>query len=498
MGNNRQHAVHQLIQTMDASEKAYFKKFGFKRDNKNNASYVALFNLIDKSVSFEINDLKKDKKINASHMSNPHAALNNLFKIITQSMVDYRKDKSHLNKFFTLIQELDLYQEKGLKELTEKKYLQIEQFVEDKNMYYFKPYVYQKRGTKLRNDLSARSADLEKYFSKLDQAKIDLDVNVDINKISLKIEAFFHKNGGVVNKGKCSPDEVKFLLDYIDQAILKSKENFHFLSILNNNRFIVLMIFTKMEEIDKNIKKYLKEFDKNIDDKFTDGPLSDILITLKNYATVCVYLGYRDLYQEVYKRMERIMQGYRSEEYKTQLRFRLLNLQIANYALNKDIDININIIDETANLAQSVFKNKSVYSEALIICMMAYIHKGEFEKAMDISEDFVQKQHNERVRDQYISIRLLRAIVWFKKDNYDVFQSEITSIYKKLISIENFPFQLHITQMLKKLSKLSLKDKNNELINKIIQECNDVLESESGAQMMKAVEIRGIALLALS
>ena len=498
MIKTKQHSVHQLIHTMDASEKAYFKKFGFKRDNKNNASYIAIFNLIDKKPTFDIGHVKKDKKINTSHQSNPHAALNKLFKILSNCLVEYRKEKNSYAKLFHMILEFDLYKEKGLMDIANKKYAQMEQFVEEKKMYYFRPYVYQIRGSQLRNDLHVQPGELETYFKKLDISKTDLDVNVDINKISLKLEQFFHKNGGIVNKGKCSDEEIKELLDYIDEAIKKSKDNFLFLSILNNNRFIVQMMFTRMENIEKYIQAYLTEFDLQIILENRDASLGDILITLKNYAVVSVYLGYQDIYKKIYKRMEAVYKQFQGEKYKEGLLFRMLNLEVTNFALNKDTQIDLASIDEVAEQASISYKNKAQNSEAIITCMMAYMHKKELDKALQISDDFVNESHNDRIRDQYISIRLLRAIVWFKKDQYEVFQSEITSIYRKLLNMENFPFQLHITQMLKKLSKLSLKEKNNVLIKKIIKECNHVLATETGAQMMKAIEIRGIALLALS
>ena len=144
------------------------------------------------------------------------------------------------------------------------------------------------------------------------------------------------------------------------------------------------------------------------------------------------------------------------------------------------------------------FKGKSQYSETLLSCMMACLKLHKYNLAIDISEKFIHEHHNERIRDQYISIRLVRAIAWFKKDEYDLFSSEINSIYRKLLNIENFPFQLHITQMLKRLNKLSAKEKNNDLIDAVVDECNEVLKTEVGSKMMKAVELKAIAMLALT
>jgi hypothetical protein len=67
-----------------------------------------------------------------------------------------------------------------------------------------------------------------------------------------------------------------------------------------------------------------------------------------------------------------------------------------------------------------------------------------------------------------------------------------------LLKTDNFPFQLHIVQELKKLEQVALKTSNQQVIDQIIAECNELLKNDTGSKMMKAIELSAIVLLALS
>lgn len=496
MQNSKQHSVYRLIHTMDATEKAYFKKFAFKRDNKNNDSFVALFDEIDKQKAFDINALIKNVKINKAHREKIHAALNNLFKLVSQTLIEYRKDRTNMQKLFFMLEEYDLFKDKKLADLAEKKLQQIEKFVEQNNMIFLKPYIYQIKGALLQNNISTHYDTLQEYFHKLDDSNKDLNVTVEINKLSLKIEELFHKNGGIVKKSATNLEEAEKLIQITNNIISLSRGNFLYISVAANNRFIVQMISGKMENLTEHILEYLNYFDLNIENHTREAELGDISITVKNFAVVAIYLNLPETFIASYSRLEKILNLYKSETAIEKLQFRLLHLRILNYVLNNTPNFDYKDVEKLDLLMKSNFLNKSQYPEALLPCMIAYVLKGDLEKALSISEDFVLSDHNERVRDEYISIRLVRAITWFKKDEFELYQSEINSIYRKLLTIENFPFQLKICQILKKLNKVYLKEENIKLQKELINECQKHLDNGTGSEMMKAVELRRIAMLA--
>ncbi|MCB9256220.1 MAG: hypothetical protein H6579_03725 [Chitinophagales bacterium] len=495
MSNSKQHTVYRLIQSMDATEKAYFKKFAFKRDNKNNESFISIFDEIDKQSNFDIQALQKIRGINIAHKSKIHAALNNLFKLICQTLIDYRKDRTNIQKLFFMLEEYELFKDKNLADLAEKKLCQMENFVEECNLIYLKPYIYQIRGTLLQNNISVHFETLHDYLEKLDASNKNLNITIEINKLSLKLEELFHKNGGIVKKSATNLEEAEKLIQLANHIIQLAQGNFLYISVAANNRFIVQMISGKMENIENYIQEYLNYFDSNIAKHSRESELGDISVTVKNFAVVASYLHMPDLFIASYKRLEKILGLYSSEKAIEKLNFRLLHLRILNFVLNKDVDFDYADVERLDQLMKSNFLNKSQHPEALLPCMIAYLLRGEFEKSLQISEDFILGVHNERIRDEYISIRLLRAISWFKKDAYELYQSEINSIYRKLLSIDNFPFQLKICRILKKINKVSLRENATKLKKELVDECQALLDNGTGSEMMKAVELRTIGML---
>lgn len=498
MANTKQHSLFLLIQSLDASEKAYFKKFAFKRDNKNNASFKALFDAVDKQDSFDLDALRVNKKINASHRTNIHAALNSLFKLLSQVLIQYRKEKGNNQKLFNLLAEFYLFKEKKLHSLAEKKYLQLEEFVEENKMYSFAPYVYQLRGSELQNNILTSREQLDKYFSKLDRSKRDLDINIDINKLSLKLEQVFHQNGGVVNKSKNNDKQADELLRYVNEIYERAAHSFLFSSVLANNRFVIQMIYGRLENLEDYINKYFQYFDKNIHQKIRDVELSDILITIKNYAVVSIYLNKQDIYEEALKRLSKILLKFSKPKWKEKLSFRIDHLNILNYAINEVKNKELNDMGTFLASMENKFKNKAQYSEAVLSCMMALVRLEKLDKALEISDEFIESYNNERIRDQYVSVRLLRSIVWFKKEVYELFESEITSTYRKLLKAKKFELQLNIVKELKKLNHNSSKETKRKIITKIMEDCDQVFKNDTGSKMMKSIELKAIAMLALA
>lgn len=493
MENSKEHSLFRLIKSMDGPEKAYFKKYAFKRENKNNDSFKKLFDLIEKQSSFDINKISESKQISASLKKNLHATLNSLYKIVVNVLVEYRKDKFSTYKLFQMIAEYDMLREKNLIDLAKKKLKQLEVFAEAKNKYFFKPYIYQIQGTILQNNIIVDSHLLEEYISNLDRSKLELEINIDTRKFGLRLESFFHRNGGIVIKNQEKQEELDLLLIDAQNLVKLCENNFLFYSVAVNNRFIVQMISGKLENLKDYINDFLIVFDEKIHTIKSDFGLGDILISIKNFAVVSMYFGMETFYEKLFTRLQQLKDQLNSDESKERLDYRLLHLEISNYAINNTLPISNTTLEKAIKIIEDLDKNKAQYPELLLSLMMALFRFGKLDEILDLSERFIKEKHNDRTRDGYISIRLVRAITFFKKDEYDLFQSEIQSMYRKLLATENFPLQLTLTQMLKKMNKISLKSENKETLQKILIACDAVMQNGTGAEMMKASELRAIA-----
>ena len=105
--------LYQLIHTMTATEKAYFKKFAYKHGRNDNKLYLKLFDSMDRqSVYNEEKLIAKYKKqgLSKSFSSAKHY-LNNL---VLSSLVDYNKNKSIHAQLHQNLEEIDVLYKKGL------------------------------------------------------------------------------------------------------------------------------------------------------------------------------------------------------------------------------------------------------------------------------------------------------------------------------------------------------------------------------------------------
>lgn len=495
MEDSKQHSLFRLIKSMDGPEKAYFKKYAFKRENKNNDSFINLFSIIEKQKSFDLNEIGESKQLSDSQKKNIHATLNSLFKIVSNVLVEYRKDSYSNYKAFQMIAEYDMLRDKNLIDLAKKKLIQLEAYSEEKNLYFFKPYIYQIQGAILQNNIIADTNLLEEYINNLDRSKLELEINIEVRKFGLRLESFFHKNGGIVIKSNENQEALHVLLIEANKLVKLCKSNFVFYSVAVNNRFIVQMISGKLTNLKEYIDNYLLQFDEKIHTISSDNGLGDILVSIKNFAVVSMYFGMEVYYKKLFLRLQQLKNQLQSKEAKEKLEFRLLHLEISNFAINNTEPVSNKTIEKAIETIDTLGKDKAQYAELLLSIMMSLFRLNHFDKLLDLSESFLNEKHNERIRDGYISIRLVRAITFFKKDEYELFQSEIQSMYRKLLAANNFPFQLLVTQMLKKMNKISLKSENQKTLNKILLACDDVMQTGTGSEMMKASELRAIAYL---
>lgn len=497
MKKTKDHSVYQIIHSLNATEKAYFKKYAFKRENKNNENYLKLFDVLDKQKEYDPNHKKIASALNATLNKNIHATLNNLFKLVTSTMLEYRKDKGNINKFFQLYSEYDLFKEKKLNDLALKKLDQLESFTELHHLHYLTGYIYQIRGGALRNSIVTNAKELEKYFEKIDKCKVEINLNIEIGKFGMRLESLFHKNGGVVNKNEDTLNEVNALIQKCDELEIMAKGNFHFLSVIANNRFIVEFVFSNLTDFEERVANYNRQFENAELASFSDNALGDINVTSKNYAVVALYLNKQLLFQKSCEKLKYAWSLLQSDKAKKDMEYRLLHLEITNYAINNHPPKD-GKLEEALIILQNIEKNKARYPEMMLSVMMSLLRKGSYRQALDLSDDFFATPHNDRIRDAIISIRLVRTILFLKLDQYELFQSEIKSTYKKILATKSFPFQLHIVNIFKKLNKVVVIEENEKILGKIIEECNAILTTGTGTEQMKAMELRAIAKLAFN
>ncbi len=103
--------IYELIQSMDASEKRYFKRFSSIHSDKKNSVSIQIFDVLDKMKSYSEEKLKahfKDQKT-AQHL---HVSKNYLLKNILRSLRNYHQSFSKESELKDLLVEIEILSQK--------------------------------------------------------------------------------------------------------------------------------------------------------------------------------------------------------------------------------------------------------------------------------------------------------------------------------------------------------------------------------------------------
>ena len=112
--------LYDLIQSLNRTEKAYFKKFAYKKDSAKSNPYLQLFDAIDKQKEYDEDKLLK-KFRNERFAKQFSVAKNYLLNLIASSLADYDTQKTPRNRLLQLMREIRALKERGAIELAKKR-----------------------------------------------------------------------------------------------------------------------------------------------------------------------------------------------------------------------------------------------------------------------------------------------------------------------------------------------------------------------------------------
>ena len=113
-----------LIKSMNTTEKAYFKRYGYKqqsaeKDTKNNP-YMRLFDAIDKQEVYDEDKLIK-QFAKEKFLKNFSATKNYLFSMVMNSILDCNEGKNNIDQLLQMVREINLLAPRGLLQICLKK-----------------------------------------------------------------------------------------------------------------------------------------------------------------------------------------------------------------------------------------------------------------------------------------------------------------------------------------------------------------------------------------
>lgn len=109
-----------LIQSLTRTEKAYFKKFAYKKDKAKDNPYLQLFDAIDRQKEYDEEKLvKKFRK--EKFVKQFSVAKNYLLNLIVSSLADYDSNKNNRNRLLQMLREIRALKDRGATDLAQKR-----------------------------------------------------------------------------------------------------------------------------------------------------------------------------------------------------------------------------------------------------------------------------------------------------------------------------------------------------------------------------------------
>jgi len=492
----KEHVVFQLIKAMEATEKAYFKKYSFKKQNTSNQDFIKLFDLLDKQKDYDYDKIVGNNKINSSFRKKLSLNLNQLNNRLMSSLVDYRKGKSDLSIFANSMAEYQLLKNKGLYEIAEKRIKKLEQFVEEKDLYYFKPYLFDILNRGLINNLKINTEYKNSLNLKFEKSIEVFNNKAQLNILSTKFENLVLKNKSLIFENEDLINELKIIKKHKEDLLNKLENDFASSSVLNNNLMLINMMLGNAYQLEIKGNEFIEYFYKHSASQ-KEHYKSKAYDFFKNITYYSLALDNKTLYLKIYKIFETELKNTQNQDVKEKIQDYLYSIKALFHFLIPDAPLSNKELDELLNIVKTINKSKANFMELLTSISIILAREKRYQDSIDLTNLVFSTNFNNRIHDSLITLRILRLINWLKLEELDLFSSEIISLYKYLLKSTTTPFIKEYIGFIKKFSKLTNKEVKEKLLNKLLSNIENIKNNKSLFEQMEANELNKILKIAL-
>ncbi len=491
-----EHPVFQLIKTMTISEKAYFKKYSFLYKSDSNTVFKRMFDRLSSQEVYDIDILLKDKKIPNTIKKRIHVSLNNLNKKIVHSLLEYRKGKSDYSNFLHSMEEYELYKEKKLENLAEKKIKKIEQFIVERNLFILKPYFYYTINKSMLNNVAIKNDYRISQNKKFEDSIETIYHKGQLIVTAYKFESLVQKNGSIVFTDKENLKDLAILKQKTLSLIKYFSKDFKSYSSLSNNLLLMNMIENNVQ----GIKELSIDFLSLCKQKFPSLNDQDKIMTfifLKNLGYNNLQLQNFEVFENIHYFLKKECKIIENKEILKTLQSIVINLNALYYYLNPNRKVKNTDVENFVQTIQSSDKSKSSFYELLCATSIILVREHKFQESLDLTSNVHISDFNARTYDSYVLLKSVRAICWLKLENIELFNSELTVIYKFLLKNRTVSYAKEIINFIKKLNQLKLMSNKERHLKTLIQRFDGIQENGSFYEKMEARELELLLKLAL-
>ncbi len=489
--------VYLLIKSMSATEKAYFKKYAFKRKNGSSNDYSNLFDLLDKHKNFDIGKISSSNKLSVSFTKKINAHLNQLNKKIIASLLDYRKGKSDISQFLIAMEEYELFKDKGLEDEANRTIKKLEKFSIEKDLFHLKPYLYYTHNMSMLNDIK-----IDPKIKQIQNNKYTNSIEMLYNKAQLIIASFdfsllVNKNKSIIFKSKENLKELEKIRIRKEKLLVKLKDDFGSICSLSNNLMIISLNKTNYNELLETVKKFINFYTIHYP-KSNDREKLKAIIFLKNASYYLMAMGKTDVYRKTIGIIEEVLLVIKDKHLKEEIQSYYATLKALFYYLNPKENIAEKELIFFKEFLKNSNENSPAFMEILTCTSIILCRQKKYQESIAISDLIFHNKKNYKSYDNNVALRFVRVIAWLKMENIELFSSEIISLYKYLVKTENQNYSKHFVNFIKKFSKTNNNIKKQKLLKNLIADFNKIVKEKSIYEKMEANELKLILELALN
>lgn len=479
--------AHRLVRAMEPTEKAYFKKYGFKREGRMATAQRRLFDLLDDMAVFDRTRIETDRHLPVNIRRDPSSALSKLFARLRRVLVDYRRENSITARVLDGILEHDVLRAKGLHDLAEKHIDGLKDLAEDHHLYDLKPLVHGRESPFLRNNTTVTAQRIDRQQRDLERSLNQLRAVVDANRLGFRIERLLHDNAGVVMTDPSTRSSAEAIrrdaLSYLDLPDLP----FLFRSVVMNHLLILDMMTGAFDE--DMALDFLDRYDAGIETIRTQNALQDVRSLVRNLAIIGLYLGRRAVLDTAVDRLGHIGARLSDPDHIEAHRLRMLHLRLVRSCIGRE-DLDPDPYPMALDAWHRVSRGSALSLELLLGLALEGIRRGDEATVLDLLGPVLDTASTERVLSEVLSLRVLRAIAWWRAGEPSLFRRETDALGRLLRKHTGQTIHSRLVKLVKRLA-----DHEDPVSIDVSSHFQDILRSGAGTERMKAVEAIAIARL---
>lgn len=452
-----------LVKSLNATEKAYFKKY-VQGDGDSN--YLKLFDAINAMQEYDEKKLLQKFK-NEKFIRNLAVSKTYLFDLILDSLRAYNRNKSVTLKAENMLGNLRILYEKGLTEIFERQLEKAKEFAESNELTYHylemleleRPHNY----SKTKSNLGIQRIQEEELIRMLNRIRIA--------KVNERVLNWIYKNE------KVKSEDERMALDELmnDSVFREPPEHFNFTG-KNSLYSVWSFYYYALGDFENSIEWKEKQFRNYIEHpSLKKGNEKYFLLVLGNLLSLCYSAANKEKFDKYFELMKRERE--QSKENEMLLSELFYAFEVVHYKLHAQYEQGCVFVNENENALLDVIDKFSLIRQLDVCYNSAFLFfkVRDFKSALKWINRVLQNKNLDDREFLHCYTRIFQLIIHYELENTDLMNSLLRSTYRYLSKRKRmYDFEEVMLGSMKKIIRSGGAGKNREIFEELRKELNTI------------------------